>query len=315
MIKETITYGSQNMLTIYHHGFDEECNNRRLKINEKIGRYRIIFEETYIPDKNFKIPDDYIRKNEFLLKPDDPINPYNGGTYCAKMIEYFYAQKPKYMFRYNNKDNQYNFAIELNDILKINEFTKKYTGMDLTKYPFKYGNTFIFEPHLINIELIKDRQLFIKNLKTSMKVTVHFKIDNHIVCTNLMMSPSSNGELTIIPNNNKWKSFDIFIYENDEIFYEQTNISFLESVQFDMHLMKNSNPIKLPKLGETISINYSSGNEQISVGNTNKNDFKILFNECNTNLCKQIMLQMKKSSVLFIQPGEQKRVIELIQKN
>ncbi|MBR1398172.1 MAG: hypothetical protein IJ563_11670 [Selenomonadaceae bacterium] len=309
MIKETITYGRQNILTVYHRGFDEETKKRRLKINEKIGRYRIIFEETYIPDENFKIPDDYVWKNEFLLKPDDTINPYHGGTCCAKMLEYFYAQKPKYMFRYNNKDNQYDFAIELNDILKINEFTKKYTGMDLKKYPLGYGNIFIFEPHLIDIKRTKDKQIYIKNLRSSMLVTIHFKEYENIICTNIAMKPSIDGELYVTPNKKNWNAYDIFIYENDELFYEQKNIYYIEEIQFSMNIMKKSNPIYLSELKNTFSIDYLLSKEKFSVGNKNINDFKSLWKSINLNLYNKLSSHVKKSSILFIKPNEINKVI------
>jgi hypothetical protein len=50
MLKQTLSYRGETIITIYHKGFDYDVGNRQLRIEEKLGRFKLVFEEKVVPD-------------------------------------------------------------------------------------------------------------------------------------------------------------------------------------------------------------------------------------------------------------------------
>jgi len=69
MVRDTISYAGEVILTLYHKGFDSELSQRRIKRTEKIGKYNIIFEEEIVEDDIIDKLADWDGKIEGLLNP------------------------------------------------------------------------------------------------------------------------------------------------------------------------------------------------------------------------------------------------------
>lgn len=94
MIKDTITYKNQTILTLYHKDFPDEQLTVKCRIKEHIKKNLIIFTEEYVPDAEWDNLTGYAWEEQGLLIPKEKYNPYYERA-CANMTHRIYQGLPK----------------------------------------------------------------------------------------------------------------------------------------------------------------------------------------------------------------------------
>ena len=183
MICDRIIYGGQTLLTIFHRGFDDEVNERCLKKVEKVGSYNLIFTETQVQDDVIDNIVGWSIKEEGLLSPGSIINPYSEAA-CAYMIHFQYAAKPSRLFKFFG--DRYFLNISVDKLIHINEFIKKYTGLNIEKNPMLYGDIFVFKSSVFSYHANKSEGITVENLSVGTTIIVRFKKNDVIVTTKVI---------------------------------------------------------------------------------------------------------------------------------
>lgn len=310
MVRDTISYAGDVILTIYHKGFDSEIGHRKIKRVEKVGRYNIIFEEKVVKDDIIDSLADWDGKIEGLLNTLDNRNPY-GERACAYMAHYFYLDKPKKLFLL--QEGKYHVNIPTNHFNQIILFTKKYTGLDLHDQAMCFGDTFVYECYQIDIRAKGDEGIIIKVDSHNYRILVNFKLDNIVVCTRIeqIHKEDSIKEIEVLSDRN-WNSVDIQIYEGDQLVYNRQDISFMRTIVLDFAIKGNGKRVRLNKLGDDFVIE-DKGNTTRSIIGEQPDGIRDLIFQSNNSIKQRLSEEgVVDDKFLFISPGELVRARDCI---
>ena len=84
MLKDTITYGGQIVLTLYHENEELDLPNRRWRERQKIGRYWLEFEEHSVDTAVEFLAEDTQPERAFLSY-QHPLSPSGSHEICTVM--------------------------------------------------------------------------------------------------------------------------------------------------------------------------------------------------------------------------------------
>ena len=94
MLRDTITYGKELILTIYHVNPELDIKGRCWTVKEKIGRYNAIFEEKSV-DMSFDEIINGVETEQMLLSAKETLSPCGIGNVNTRMTRIRNAYKPK----------------------------------------------------------------------------------------------------------------------------------------------------------------------------------------------------------------------------
>lgn len=299
MICDKITYKGHVILTIYHQNIDDNVINRYLTRTEKIGKYNLTFTETFVQDI---INEDFLNhtiKEEGLLESNSPQNPYGCET-CAYMIHYIFANKPKSIFR--DEEKLYSLKISVDEFLTICKFIKKYTGIDIKENPMVLGDIFIFKCYERNYKCVQNNSIVLENLPDNSTVIMHFKIGGLIVSSKIIKIESATKEL-VISSDKSWDSHDIEIVIGDKTVYLQNNISYIRCVSLNVSTRSIDNSIKLEKIGTMHTTTKEHLVETSHIGEP-INEFREKQNKSSQKIKNLIEREYPDDQVFFVKPNE-----------
>jgi len=307
MICDKIIYGGQVLLTIYHQGFDDEINGRRLKIVEKVGSNNLIFTETLVSDDEIVNINDWLTKEEGLLTPGSTKNPY-GEAACAYMVHYKYANKPSRIFNFSG--DRYLLRISVDELIQINMFVKKYTGLDIEKNPMYYGDIFIYRSYTINYHANKEEGITVENLPAGSTVIVRFKKHDAIVSTKIVRINHETEE-TEIKSDKPWTYHDIEIYFDDVLVYYRKDLSYIRRMQISMKLSEPKKRIRLNKIADNYAFERKGSSHVSKIGDP-PDEYEEMMNTSAFEINKRLNAEKPDEQVIFMKPGEIQKAIDLI---
>lgn len=306
MICNIITYGKQRILTIYHHGFDDEVQERKLKVVEKIGAYNLVFTESIVPDDEIERIFDWSFIEEGFLIAGHAENPYSKGA-CAYMTRYGYMNKPSKLFKISG--DRYSSRIALDNLRYINAFVKKYTGIDIENNPMLYGDILVYRCLYFNY-YANEESIVIETLPAGSIVIVRFKKGEVVVSTK-MINVDYEVDKVEFDSEKKWDGFDVEIYLNNELIYFRENIVYMGEMQLNV---QNDNPTKTVKL-DTISDSYSfkpkGGGYSIKVG-TPLNECEDVLNKSSYEIKNRLNNEKTDKQIMFMKPNEIEKALKII---
>lgn len=295
MIRDTISYKNKTILTIYHNHFPDDLNTSHHSRSEHIGRYIIRFSEEYVPDEVWKQCTDYAWEEHMLLTPQTLYNPY-GSAACADMIHHICLKKPSVIFPKNGS------TISEEELCNIIDFIKKYTGMDLSEKPIFLGDTFLFSPQKFDYHSNREHSVILPHVETGMTIILSFKKDHNIIESRII-NISENAEEYEIKTDCDWHSHDILVYRDGHLFYSNTDISYMRTMEMSFSFGNSVKRIPLKALQDHFDITIPWGEEHRTIGEIPDPVIQTL-SEHNTMLTHKIRNNRHTDDFLFISPNE-----------
>ena len=176
MLRDTIAYGGQTILTVYHDNEELDLPKRRWREREKIGRYWLIFEEcggcpAQAPPENASWTE------QELLSHTHPLCPCASHEFCAAMTRYRTSEKPSHIFLPGLKG----FRIAPDQWEALCAFVKRHVGIDLLQVPMACGDTFVFHYVQLQYHETKEGSVLVDTVGFD-RIDIHFK-HGKAICT------------------------------------------------------------------------------------------------------------------------------------
>ena len=300
LVRDTISYAGETILTIYHKGFDEEINQRKIKRTEKVGRYNLIFQEEVVEDSVIDCLNDWDEKVEGLLEATDKRNPYWERA-CAYMTQYSYFNKPEKIF--SLQEDKYNLSVPIEHYDHMLSFIKKYTGLDLKDYAMCIGDVFVYECIQVGIRTQDGYGLIINTNFLNSRIYVNFKLDDIIIYTkSVTVQDDTTKEIEIIPDY-EWDAFDIQIYQGAKLVYQKFGISFIRTMVSSFTTRGNDRRVGLNKLGRDYIIQGKEHTSQSIIGKK-PDEIRSLMSKSNHSLRQRLSDETGvDDDFLFIKPS------------
>ena len=305
MIKDEVIYKGQVILTVYHCGISDSLSDRNVKRNKKIGRYNILFKETladFIDNENA-----WVQKEDGILKPLSPLNPYSDSV-CANMTRYCYFNKPESIFKLDN--DKYSFKIPVKDFCSIAEFIKEYIGMNIRKKPMALGDVFVFEPRELKYRSNEKESVIIENPPADSLIVIHFKMNDIIVSSQCIKTDNDKNDVEI-ECNKTWNNHDIEVFQNEQLIYHNTGITYIREFNLQMTLKTPGKPVKLSKIG-TNHVPDRISSENVIHWGKQPEYYSGIFKKSELELTKQIEQEQPDDRVIFIKPNQCAEVNKII---
>ena len=221
VLKDTITYGGQSILVIYHENRELDVPGRHWREREKIGRYWLEFEETSgHPAEEF--PAEGALTERALLPGGHPLSPCASQEFCAIMTRQRSREKPSRIFL----PDQEGLRLSREQWESLCEFVKTYTGMDLSKAPLACGDTFLFHYVQLCYRETSEGAILVDTWGFD-RIDIHFKRGEAICgaqCRHL--EPADRTEVTFVPEED-WDTFDLYAYEDDQLWFCARDVVFM----------------------------------------------------------------------------------------
>jgi len=262
MLKDTITYGGQQIITVFHENEELDVPGRQWKEREKVGRYWLDFEETSNHSAKEFPKEDSIAEQE-LLPFNHPLSPCKSEEFCAFMTRYRTTEKPSHIFL----PNAQNFRLDQESWEKICTFTKRYTGIDLSKAPMACGDSFLFHYVQLCYHETKQGSIVVKPDGFD-RIDIHFKRKN-VICEFQSCPVERQTEIEFIPTQD-WGTFDIFAYGEDKLWFYAKDVSFIHSISIRASFGEDRT-IPLKKNGYSAKYTNSNSQELVSLGQAKVN--------------------------------------------
>ena len=264
MLRDTVTYGGQKVLTIYHENSELDVPGRCWKEREKIGRFWLEFQECSGPFED-EFPTDDINIERALLPYDHPLSPSGTHELCTIMRRQRFEEKPNHIFL----PDMNGIRLSKEHWEELCKFVKRYVGLDLSKAPLACGDTFLF--HYVQLRYHESEQNSIVVEPSSFdRIVLHFKRENIICeCQTRMFSPDNTKEAEFIPSED-WDAFDIFAYDGDELWFYAKDVCFMRSVGLSMKFGENQK-LSLKKSGYTAEYTNHQQPKTVRIGQGKSN--------------------------------------------
>ena len=307
MIKDTITYKNQTILTLYHKDFPDEQLTVKRRIKEYIKKHLIIFTEEYVPDEEWDNLTGYAWEEQGLLIPKEKYNPYYERA-CANMTHRIYPDKPSVICQRNGK------MIGEDELVEVLSFIKKYTGIDIEAHPVFLGDVFLFSPSEFQYHSNKDNSIIFHELKAGMKVIVRLKNQHNILQSKIVDITSDTEKLEIKAECN-WDNHDVEIYKDNALIYLNRDISYMRCVHLSFSMAGRKKRIPLTILQEYYDLEQKEKPSTSVVGIPPEPAQEAL-DEINGTLVHKINNAKASDKFIFIRPGERnvamKRIADII---
>lgn len=308
MIVNKVSYGGENLVTIYHRGIEDEFESYERKIiKQKINQYNLCFEQYKVNEDNLNNIVSILSIQEGLLSPKDNLNIYSSRV-CARFRRYVSAVKPRKIIK--TLEDKFEFKLPIETIITINEFIEKYTGLDLNKNPVFYGDTFIYEPTEIDVSKNESNGLTIRNIESHSEIVIRFRSNGMIVSTYKHFFEDELLEVEINPELD-WKSFDIEFYKDNELIFLDSDLSFFESIHLSMGITNRPKNVKLNSLSSYLDIPTEPTKFESVIGEE-INQIEDLYAKSNFEMSRKIRNEQETNNITFIKPGETNRALKEI---
>ncbi|HFR4159389.1 TPA: hypothetical protein ACHVJ3_001577 [Bacillus cereus] len=308
MILNRVIFAGQVIITILHKGLDNQVDPKRnLNIKEKIGRYNLSFEESIVSDNFINKIDNVAFIEKGGLIPQHELNPYNLSA-CAFMTRYVSNIKPSKIIK--TCDDKFEFKISSKELLRINSFIKKYTGLNLNYNPILYGDTLLYEHTYVKINSNETNGISLGNIEKSSILIVKFKNKDIIVSSKVTVIDNDTTEIEI-NSPADWQSVDIEVYRNDDLVYFNYDVSFIKRINLSMNLVDKPKRIKLNQLDDFFELKSNSVVGKSIIGE-DIDELEELFSKSNFQMRKKLLDEQEKENITFIRPGETQKSIEII---
>lgn len=307
MIKDTITYKNQTILTLYHKNFPDEALTAKHRVKAHIRKNLIIFKEEYVSDEEWDNLTGYAWEECGLLVPKERYNPYYERA-CADMIHRIYPGKPSAIWKEDGA------AIDEDALTEVLAFVKKYTGMDLGEHPVFLGDVFLFSPSEFQYHSNKDNSIIFHDLKAGMWVIVHFKNQHNILQAKVIDIAADTDELEVKAECN-WNNHDVEIYKDNALLYINRDISYIRCMNLTFSTAGRKKRIPLAVLQECYELEQK-GTSTTSVVGTPPEPAQEALDAINGALVRRINNAKASDKFIFIRPGERnvamKRIADII---
>ncbi|PFX73143.1 hypothetical protein COL39_15450 [Bacillus cereus] len=311
MILNQVTYAGEEILNILHKGLDNQINtNRNLNAKRKIGRYNLIFNESFVSDDFLAKHSNYLLIDHGLLHPNHELNPYSGtiNATCAFMTRYVSKIKPNKIIK--TYDDRLELNIPSKDLLSINTFIKEYTGLDLNYNPILFGDTLLYEHTYINIQRNETNGIKLSRIAKKSMVIVKFKSKTAIVYTNVTLVAENTTDLEI-NSSVDWHSLDIEVYEDNSLVYFDYDVAFFDGFQLNLSILDRPKKVKLNMLDDFFELKSTSVLEEYPNGEVIE-ELEELFSKSNYQMRKKLLNEQERENITFIKPRETQKSISLI---
>lgn len=307
MICDRISYKKQDILTIYHKHLDDNIKERNIRITKKIGRYNIVFTETYVDDSAIQSIRNYYCQEEGVLPPRAAMNPY-GDCACAYMMHYCFMSKPNSLFTFDG--NCYSIKLTTDVFLEISKFIKKYTGIDIINIPMICGDILVYENTERNFRANKTKGIILKNLPANTLVIVNFKYGDTIVSSKVV---KLNKEIeTIEVNSDKsWESHDIQIFNGEELIFYQKDVSYIRHITLRSSITSVGKSVQLNKIGTSYTAMKESSFSTSEIGEP-IDKIEEVINTSNAKIRRFIRTEHPDDKVILIKHNELDKVKKYI---
>ena len=237
MLKDTIVYGGQTILTIYHENEELDVPDRHWLQRQKIGAYWAIFEErSYCGTEASAIKDE---SEEILLPYNHPLSPADDHEICVLMRRVRSIQKPSRLF---HADGSLRLGHETWEALC--GFVKQYTGINAAKSPLIFGDIILFHYIQLRYYETKEGNIAVESIGFD-RIDIHFH-QQKAICEHQTktLSPTRRTELQFVPTSD-WDTFDIYAYEKNQLYFFAQDVSFIHSIHLAQHLdLPRNAPLK-----------------------------------------------------------------------
>ncbi|OCS88857.1 hypothetical protein [Caryophanon latum] len=308
MIVNKVSYGGENLVTVYHRGIEDEVESYERKIiKQKINQYNLCFEQYKVNVDDLNNITSTLSVQEGFLTPKDNLNIYSSRV-CARVTRYVSAVKPRKIIK--TLEDKFEFNLSIETIININEFIKKYTGLDLNKNPIFYGDTFIFEP--IEIDLCKNESkgLTIRNIEAHSEIVIRFRNNGMIVYAYKRLFEDEVLEVEINPEID-WTFFDIEFYKDNELIFCDSDLFFFGSMRLSMGISNRPKSVKLNSLSSYLDIPTEPTRVESVIGEE-INQIEDLYAKSNFEMSRKIRNEQEVNNITFIKPGETNRALKEI---
>lgn len=229
MLRDTITYGAQRILTVYHDNEELDVPARQWQEKEKVGRYWLEFEEV---SGNFQeeLPAQDTFTEHALLSYNHPLSPCDDHQFCVAMTRHRSTNKPSRIFLSNNT------GIRLKPEVwnSLCEFVKNHTGIDLSKSPMALGDTFQFHYIQLCYHETKEGTILVQPFHFD-RIDIHFKRKSEICeAKSCHLDPTTQAEIEFVPTE-EWDAFDIFAYDEDQLWFYAQDVHFMRVLHMTMN--------------------------------------------------------------------------------
>jgi hypothetical protein len=253
LIKQQFLLNGEEILRIYHNGFEDYPRDRKVK---QINENNIIFEEYWVDSlESEPIPYDNISKG--FLPSSHEKNPYS--TFCCDFEEYITYEK---QFLENNRIKH----PALFEIICL--FVKKWSGYNLKQSPYSLNNVIVFNPIKIDVDkkLCKENERHIhlsvsEHVYGKLTCIAKFKQNELIVDSKILTIDNSS----VIETDKDWNSIDVELFSSNQLIYADYNISFVKSIQLDLSITSKKIDIELQNTQKTITLEQLTRNP-VSIG-------------------------------------------------
>ena len=304
MIKDTIIYKNQTILTIYHEGFEDEKSTIKRNISQHVGKCVLRFKEEYVPDTEWDALNGFAWEEKALVSPKEKYNPYSERC-CARMLHRIYRNKPFAIWKESGN------TVSGKELVEIISFVKTYTGMNLEEKPIYFGDVFLFSPSIIEYRSNKENSVIISNVKKGMRIILHLKKGDSVV-QSTMHDITEDSDCLEVKAECDWNNHDIEVFENGKLIYINRNISYMRHMQFSISVGGRKKRIPLKTLNDyEVEI---KGKPQVSSIGEPPEPVQKMLGECNQELVLSLQKQKGSETFQFYQPGEVEQAKQKIMK-
>lgn len=309
LIKDTIKYRNQDILTIYHRGFAQAEAGRRVERKEKSGKYNLIFREESVEESEIMQLSGWSWKEEGVLPAHEKINPYSDRA-SARMEHYVFFKKPDTIFK--EKNDLYQNKLSIQQLTEVISFIQRYTGVDLTDRPIYMGDVFVFSCTKCDYHLDDNRDIILESVSAGMTIIIHCKKSERIVFSQILEIQKDEENFTIHVNV-EWNSMELQIFREGKLCFYENNIAFASQIHLRFSVDSGKQRIPLKKLRDYFEIpNQKSAHETI-VGEERDKAQDVLLGS-NAYFVKKINNEKASSRFWCISPGEEDIAVDVITK-
>jgi hypothetical protein len=146
LIKQQFFYNNQEIMRIYHDGFDDYPIHRTIYQEEKLSAGTIVFKESWIDTLDLEEISYHCHAEGFLPSQHDK-NPY--VALCCNYKEFITMDKQWVEKMIDEQPQLFD---------EIAQYIKKWSNFNLHKSPYTLGNILIFTPTKIEVKKILSKE-------------------------------------------------------------------------------------------------------------------------------------------------------------
>lgn len=296
MIKQEIFLDNLLLLTIFHEDMDYGVEDRLINDLEDTSFGELKFVEEIVEEIGLITFDEV---NQGFLESRNKKNPYY--SYSVYFKEFIKYDKPLF------EDGK--LKVENEKFNLICDFIERKSGYNIIETPYSIGNVLIFKPNKIEytfFEFKKDISgIEVKGLSDDSITIIKLKNLNIVKETYTI----SGIECKINPKN-EWSSFDIEVYDNENIVYASYNVSLINAISIDSSIMSKQIRTELKTQPKSIDI-QSSINIPMIVGEYLNSQIIDYFS--NESLLSQELKNNNNKDLYFLGKGESDKAFEIFE--